>query len=171
MYMHIITSAHMTKPSYSPSDVKTRALRASGTLHPAPGAVKDELFAQHEFFDPRDHIQVKYEMVRRHRVDGEAVTEAAKLFGVSRQAFYQAQAAFESRGIAGLIPRQRGPKGAHKCTDEILDYVERRRKDLPGENYKLVAHALKKRFGVSIHPRTLDRALTKRKKKRSRRIR
>lgn len=160
----------MTKPFPSPDDAKTRALRASGTLHPAPDAVKDELFAQHEFFDPRDHIQVKYEMVRRHRVEGKAVTEAAKLFGLSRQAFYQSQAAFESRGIAGLIPRQRGPKGAHKCTDEILDFVERWRKDSPEENHKTLAPALKKRFGVNIHPRTLDRALAKRKKKRPRRI-
>jgi transposase len=148
----------------SPDDAKTQALLASGTLHPEPEAVKDELFAQHEFFDPRDQVQVKYEMVRRHLLDGKPVTDTAKLFGVSRQAYYQTHAAFETQGIAGLLPRRRGPKGAHKCTEEILDFVEEWRRKSPEGTDQTLAQSLKERFGVTIHPRTIDRALAKKKR-------
>ena len=145
-------------------DAKAEALRRQGALHPHPDTVHDEAFRQREFFDPRDLVQVRYEMLRHHQVDGQAVTEAAVAFGVSRQAFYTAEAAFEELGISGLLPRRRGPKRAHKCTDEVLDFVEQWRADSPGE--KDVTEAIQKRFGLSINPRSIERALTRRKKKR-----
>src|SRR2546425_5598176 len=72
------------------ADPKVAALRAGGALHPHPEAVRDEAFLRHPFFDPRDRVQVKYEMLRRHRVDGPPVTEVAPTFRVSPQAFYEA---------------------------------------------------------------------------------
>ena len=160
--MYLINSTIM-RPT-SPDDAKIQALRASGTLHPDPETVKDELFAQYEFFDPRDQVQVKYEMVRRHLLDGKPVTETANLFGVSRQAYYQTNAAFEAQGLAGLLPRRRGPKGAHKCTDEILNFVEGWRRESPEADDEALTQALKERFGVAIHPRTINRALAKKKR-------
>jgi transposase len=103
-------------------------------------------------------------MLRRHQVDGQAVTEVAVAFGVSRQAFYTTEAAFEQTGISGLLPRRRGPKRAHKCTDEVLDFVEQWRAASATE--KEVAEAIQKRFGVSINPRSIERALTRGKRKR-----
>jgi transposase len=143
-------------------DAKTAALRASGTLHPHPAGVRDAAFATHEFFDRRDRVQVRYEMLRRHRLDGRPVTEVADAFGVSRQGFYVAARAFAAAGIPGLLPRPRGPQRAHKCTDEILDFVERWRPDAE----ETVAAAVARHFGVAIHPRSLTRALARRKKKR-----
>ena len=55
-------------------DAKEAALAESRTLNPRPEAVRDEQFASSEFFDARDLVQVKYEMVRRVRVDGAPVT-------------------------------------------------------------------------------------------------
>lgn len=146
-------------------DPKVAALRASGTLHPHPESIRDEAFSTEEFFDRRDRLQVKYEMLRRHRVERRPVTEVAVAFGASRQAFYTTARAFEAQGIAGLLPRPRGPKRAHKCSDEILDFVERQRVEEaePGET---AAQLVERRFGVAIHPRSLDRALARRKKKR-----
>ena len=115
----------MRRPPKLPPDPKTQALREAGALHPHPEAVRDDAFVSHPFFDPRDRVQVKYEMVRRHQVDGRPVTEIAARFGVSRQTFYQTAAAFEAHGIPGLVPQRPGPKGAHKCTDAVVDYVER----------------------------------------------
>ena len=150
----------------SPPDTKTTALRAARALHPRPDAVQDETFSGHEFFDRRDRVQVKYEMLRRHRVEGKPVTEVAAAFGVSRQAFYTAGSAFRAEGIPGLLPRQRGPRRAHKCTDEVLDFVEQwRESQLPGSGDSVTA-AIRRRFGVSLHPRSIDRALARRKKKR-----
>ena len=161
----VIKITPMPKQPKSPKDAKTVALRASGTLHPHPEAVRDEAFSGHEFFDRRDRVQVKYEMLRRHRVDGHHVTEVAVTFGVSRQAFYTAERGFRAQGIAGLLPRPRGPKRAHKCTDEILDFVEKWSSQSTGPQ-ESAAQAVARRFGVSIHPRSLDRALSRRKKKR-----
>lgn len=167
LYMYIInfTSMRRSKPP-RPVDAKTAALREQGGLHPHPDAVKDEAFRTEEFFDPRDRVQVRYEMVRRHRVDGRAVTEVAASFGVSRQAFYITEATFEGHGIPGLLPRRRGPKRAHKCTDEILDFVERWRGSAMADAGETVVQAIQRRFGVTIHPRSIDHALARRKKKR-----
>ena len=55
-------------------DPKVQALRAERSLNPRPEAVRDEQFARSEFLDARDLVQVKYEMVRRARVDGESVS-------------------------------------------------------------------------------------------------
>ena len=90
-------------------DTKTRTLQQQGTLNPRPKTVRDELFLQDDFFDPRDLVQVKYEMLRRVRTEGTSVTDAAANFGFSRPSFYQAQSAFEQDGLAGLVPHKRGP--------------------------------------------------------------
>ena len=148
----------------APADPKVAALQAAGALHPRPAAVRDEAFTRHEFFDRRDQVQVKYEMLRRHRVDARPVTEVATAFGVSRQAFYAAETSFTAAGLPGLLPRPRGPKRAHKCTDEILDFVADQRAADPSRPAGAVAEAVRQRFGVAIHPRSLVRALVRRKK-------
>ena len=125
----------------APEDPKVAALQAAGALHPRPAAVRDEAFTRHEFFDRRDQVQVKYEMLRRHRVDARPVTEVATAFGVSRQAFYVAETSFTAAGLPGLLPRPRGPKRAHKCTDEILDFVEHQRAEDPSRPAAAVAEA------------------------------
>jgi transposase len=155
----------MSPKKTRPKDPKTEALQAAGALHPHPGAVQDETFSHHEFFDPRDHVQVKYEMLRRHRTEGRPVTEVAGAFGVSRQAFYTANASFETQGMSGLLPRRRGPKRAHKCTDAVLDFVEAWRTEDDAHAGDSVSEAVRHRFGVAIHPRSIERALARRKKK------
>ena len=155
----------MRRPPKLPPDAKTQALREAGALHPHPEAVRDDAFVSHPFFDPRDRVQVKYEMVRRHRVDGRPVTEVAARFGVSRQTFYQTAAAFEAHGIPGLVPKRPGPKHAHKCTDAVVDYVERWRAGEDVQPDEPLTAAVARRFGVSVHARSLDRAVARRKKK------
>jgi hypothetical protein len=128
--------------------------------------VRDEAFSRDEFFDRRDRVQVKYEMLRRHRVDQQPVTAVASSFGVSRQAFYATEAAFTAGGLPGLLPRPRGPQRAHKCTDEILDFVGRWRGGQEPDAGPTLREAVQRRFGVRIHPRSLLRALVRREKKR-----
>ena len=74
-------------------DAKSSALRQRGCLHPHAHQVSDERFAANAFFDPRDLLQVKYEMLRRVRVDGYTVSRSAASFGLSRPSFYQARVA------------------------------------------------------------------------------
>src|SRR5512132_4438509 len=98
---------------------KAQTLRQQGGLNVHPEAATDPLFQTGDFFDARDLLQVKYEMMRRVEVDKTPVTAAAAAFGLSRPAFYQAQRAVAQQGMAGLIPRKRGPHGAHKFTHTL----------------------------------------------------
>ena len=104
-------------------DAKTAELDRSGTLNPHPEGVVDPLFQNNPFFDPRDLLQARYEMLRRHRIEGQSIVETTLAFGVSRPTFYHAQTAFTERGLAGLVPRLRGPKGRHKLSGEVLQHI------------------------------------------------
>jgi transposase len=146
-------------------DPKSVALREVGALNAHPERVRDPAFAAHEFFDPRDRVQVKYEMLRRHRLEGQPVADVARTFQISRQAFYAAQDAFISQGLPGLLPQRPGPKGAHKCTEEILDFAEPWQAPDAQRPTQSLTDAIRERFGVTIHPRSLQRALARRKKK------
>jgi transposase len=162
--MYLIILTHMAHRR--PDDPKAAALRAASALHPRPQSVRDEAFAgEHEFFDPRDRVQVKYEMLRRHRVEGRPVSNVAEAFGISRQAFYVADQVFQERGIPGLLPRPRGPRRNHKCTEEVLDFVERWHAGQDVRGRETPAEAVRRHFGITVHPRSLDRALARRKKK------
>ena len=144
---------------------KQDALRRQGTLNPRPQAVKAPLFKESEFFDPQDTAQVKYEMLRQVDKEGKTVKETAASFGFSRVAFYQIKKRFEDLGMAGLLPRPRGPRGAHKLTDEVLDYVEQALTQDHSLRMPALVEKVKERFGISLHPRSLERAITGRQKK------
>ena len=116
------------KPKTRPSP-KLRALHGSGTLNLRAEAVLDPAFAHSDFFDPRDLVQVKYEMLRRVRTEGQPVADTASLFGVSRPTFYKAQTDFERCGLVGLLPAKRGPHGPHKITAEVRRFIEDLRPD------------------------------------------
>lgn len=146
------------------ADDKTRSLREQGALHPRPSDVKDELF-DGAFFDPRDVVQVRYEMLRRVNADGREVSEVAAGFGVSRPTFYKAKEDFEREGLPGLIPRKRGPKGGHKLTEEVLVELERRLQKDASLSSAALADLVREQFGREVHPRTVERALERRKKK------
>jgi transposase len=146
-------------------DTKLRTLQQHGTLNPRPKAVRDELFLQDEFFDPRDLVQVKYEMLRRVRT-GRSVTDAATNFGFSRPSFYQAQSAFEQDGLAGLVPHKRGPKEAHKITEEVLTFIGDVRQKEPSIRLPDLVNRIEERFGIKVHPRSIERSLLRHQKKR-----
>jgi transposase len=150
----------------TPENPKRKALRDSGALNPRSEDVSDELFEQNEFFDAQDLIQVKYEMLRRVEADGRTVTEAARSFGFSRPSFYQARAAFSHAGLSGLVPKKRGPRGGHKLTEEVVAYLL----DVLDREGRVSAPALVKmirdRFGVTVHRRSVERALVRKKKPR-----
>ena len=149
-----------------PSKSKLNALREHGSLNPRPETVIDELFVTVDFFDPNDLLQVKYEMVRRVCTEGQPISHAARNFGVSRPTVYQAISAFEQGGLAGLRPQRPGPRRAHKLSEEVVDFLEDALIDTPHTGTGELVAAVQKRFGVSVHPRSIERALARRKKKR-----
>jgi transposase len=152
----------MAKPKKP--DPKSLELKRTATLNPRPDSIADPLFKENPFFDPKDLLQVRYEMLRRHRVEGASVVEVANQFGVSRPTLYQAQAAFEQAGLSGLLPKPRGPKQGHKITAEIIEYVRMLRAADPGLTTVGALGAIKERFGITVHRRSLERALASKKK-------
>ena len=149
-----------------PPDPKPAALRLHGSLNRHPDRVQDPLFASGDFFDARDLVQVKYEMVRRVRTDGRPVAETASRFGVSRPTYYKLSAGFEREGIAGLLPRKRGPKGGHKLTTEVVAAPRAARVKDPAVETASLVQLAQRRFGVEVHPRTIERVLARQEKKR-----
>lgn len=142
-------------------DPKVEALRAERSLNPRPEAVTDEEFASSEFFDARDLVQVKYEMVRRVRVEGDAVSRSAAAFGFSRPSFYEAANALETSGLAGLVPARPGPRRAHKLTDEVVAFARQRLEADPSLRSVDLVEVIAGRFGLRVHPRSVERALAR----------
>jgi transposase len=143
------------------ADPKVQALRLGRCLNTRPEAVSDEQFASLEFLDARDLVQVKYEMVRRARVDGEPVSRAADAFGFSRPSFYAAQAALDRGGLAALVPARPGPKRAHKLSSEVVAFARLRRAADPKLSSQALAELIFERFGVRVHRRSVERALAR----------
>jgi transposase len=140
-------------------DPKVRALREERSLNPRPEAVRDPAFSSSEFLDARDLVQVKYEMVRRVRLDGDTVSRSAADFGFSRPSFYEAAAALDAGGLAGLVPARPGPRRAHKMSEEVVTFArEQLAADSSRRPADLVA-LIEQRFGIRIHPRSVERAL------------
>jgi hypothetical protein len=147
-------------------DPKVEALRADGALYRRADQVTDPVFATHEFFDPRDLVQVKYEMIRRVEVEAQPVAPTAAAFHFSRPSFYQAQRAFQQRGLAGLLPKKRGPRGGHKLTAEIVAFLKAVQEREPSVRPTDLARRVADRFATTVHPRSIERALVRQEKKR-----
>ena len=138
---------------------KTDALLQEGTLNSAPEKVSDPKFQQSEFFDPHDLVQVKYEMLRRVSVEDASVTDAAEEYGVSRPTYYQTRSNFDQAGIAGLVPRKRGPRGAHKLHGEVLAFLAKHVTAGEAIRSRELAMLVRQEFDLDVHPRTIERAL------------
>ena len=152
-------------PKPFPKDPKQEALRRQGTLHRRSAQVTDELFRKSDFFDPCDLLQVKYEMLRRVRVEGRPIRRVAQEFGFSRLSVYQARSAFHRAGLVGLLPAKRGPRGAHKLNKEVMAFVEEVRQQDRSLGAAELARRIRARFALVVHPRSIERALQRREKK------
>ena len=146
-------------------DPKEAALAEARCLNPHPEQVTDAEFGASDFFDARDAVQVKYEMVRKVRAGGVPVTEAAAAFGYSRPAYYAAAAALEASGLEGLVPARPGPRGGHKLTEEVLAWAEGQLAASPGLRPAQLPGLIEEAFGVRVHPRSVEKALARRRER------
>lgn len=144
---------------------KRAALRQQHALNPRPEAVRDPAFGgDNPFFDRSDLVQVKYEMLRRVREEGQPVSRAAAGFGFSRPSFYAARATFEAAGLPGLVPQRPGPRRAHKLSAPIVAALAASLATDPALSSADLARSAQERFGLSVHRRSIERALERRKK-------
>jgi transposase len=142
-------------------DPKVTALRETRCLNRHPERVRDAAFLADDFFDARDAVQVKYEMVRRVAVDGDSVTDAAAAFGYSTPSYYAAAAALAASGLEGLVAAKPGPRGGHKLTGEILAWAQDQLLADPDLRPAGLVEPIAAQFGVRVHPRSVERALAR----------
>ena len=96
-------------------------------------------------------------------VEKASVTDVSDEYGISRPTFYQAKADFEESGIAGLVPKKRGPRSPHKLQSEVLAFLETRLS--PGEPIRAreLARLIRQEFDLDVHPRTIERVVAGKK--------
>src|SRR5487761_1057764 len=129
-------------------DPKETALAETRCLNPHPEQVRDPAFLASDFFDARDAVQVKYEMVRKVKADGAPVTEAAAAFGYSRPSYYEAATALARSGLEGLVPAKPGPRAGHKLTEEICAWAGERLAADPALRPAQLPDRIEQAFGV-----------------------
>ena len=145
---------------------KQSFLRQQSTLNPRPQTVRHPSFQNSPFFDPKDLLQVKYEMLRQVHVDRRPISQAAHDFGFSRPSFYQANFHFEQTGLLGLAPVKRGPRSGHKLTPPVMEFLLAAQKSEPSLNFAQLAALAQKEFDVQVHPRSIERQFLREKKRR-----
>lgn len=146
-------------------DAKRKALQTTGTLNPRAAQVRHPLFEKSSFFDPEDLLQLKYETLRAVEIERCPIAKAARDFGLSRPTIYEAQVQFQQEGLEGLLPHKRGPKAAHKLTEEILQFFLAQRTAEPELKAEELARRVRQRYGVKLHPRTIQKALNTKAKR------
>ena len=98
-------------------------------------------------------------------VDGQPVGATAAAFGFSRVTLYQLRKRFEAEGLVGLLPQRKGPRRAHKLSDEVLTFVLQTLEADPKLRTEDLQQRIAQRFGRSVHPRSIERALARHRKK------
>jgi transposase len=140
---------------------KEDTLKENGSYNNSFERVSAGIFKTNPFFDRKDVVQVKYEMIRAASHNEGSVTEIADAYGFSRKSYYQINETFKTGGIAALIPLKTGPKGAFKLTPEVLAFIDSYIADHKNAKPKDISAALMAEKGVNIHIRTIYRYLKK----------
>lgn len=164
MSIIIITFITAQITTMDTDEQRKQRLKKEGTMHPNPDRVRSDLLAKSSFFDANDLMQMKYEMLRSVSADQQPVAEAAQMFGLSRVAYYHAQKQYQKHGLAGLLPRRRGPKHPHKFTPEVMSFIDEQLAATGGRpDWNLLSKQIEAGFGIKVHPRSVERAVKQKK--------
>jgi hypothetical protein len=132
-------------------------LRRARCLHLTPERVQDERFIeQPDFFDPKDIVQVKYELLRRCEVEGRDVAPTCLEFGFSRTTYYKVQQAFLDGGLPALMGRPRGRLKPIKVTDILRGYLIAEKAKNPKLSAREMVPALEERYHVQLSERMIQ---------------
>jgi transposase len=146
-------------------DQKSKELRKCRCLNPHPEKVTCDLFTKAGFFDPRDLLQVKYEMVRKIKVEKKPIRHAARQFGFSRPSVYKALDSFQKTGVTGLLRTKPGPRRAHKLNDSVIKFIEAQRTQNASLTLSELVNQIKNDLGVVVHRRSIQRVMNREKKR------
>ena len=140
-------------------------LKTAGAWNDRARQVDSPLFRQSDFFDPRDKVQVKYEMLRAVFADAITVAGSSSVFGYSRESFYTVAEAFRERGIVGLVDSKRGPKQPRKLTPKAQQFLVEAMQQDPAVSSRELTERLAKKLHIEVSQRSVERFRSGRKKK------
>ena len=140
---------------------KEDTLKKNGCFNNNYENVSASIFKSGPFFDKRDIVQVKYEMIRAVSKEEGSITEIADIYGFSRKSYYKINEAYEIGGLYALIPKKTGPKKPHKLTPEVLEFIDSYLIDHKNAKAQEISIQLETEKGIRIHPRTIYRYLEK----------
>lgn len=143
------------------SEAKREFLAGQGLLHGTPERVRHPLFYSLDFFDTHDLAQVRYEMLRAARVGEATVAEACRLFGFSREYFYQLERDFMARGYVALIGAPRGRRPLIGVNQEIISFLLQRKMADPRLTGEQLRQEILAAYKVDCSRRTVERVLEK----------
>lgn len=136
-------------------------LREGGCFNNNHGNVTASIFGSAPFFDKRDVVQVKYEMIRAASNGEGSVTKIAGEHGFSRKSYYQASKAFDTGGIVALVPQKKGPRGPSKMNPDVSAFIDSYSSGHANAKAKELSAALEAEKGIRVHPRTIHRHIKK----------
>jgi transposase len=67
------------------------------------------------------------------------------------------------------MPQKRGPKGAHKLSQEVLVFIDDKLNEDDQLKASTLAELIREKFGFSLHVRSVEKVLQHRKKNRKNR--
>jgi hypothetical protein len=68
--------------------------------------------------------------------------------------------------LTALVPKKPGPRRAHKLDVDVVDFLIHQRAEDPSVRAPELARRVQARFHRTVHPRSVERALARREKKR-----
>ena len=137
--------------------LKHEVLQKNGTYNKNFTKVKEQRFINDDFYDPRDLVQVKYEMLRAARETERSIDDIVGNYGFSRSGFYKIKSSFEKEGVSAFVPNKTGPQNARKLTKEHQQFIDSYLMDNPGTSSDSMAVILKVERGLEVSKRTIER--------------
>lgn len=142
---------------------KEDILKGNGTYNPRHEKVTAACFQTGVFFDSKDLVQVKYELLRSIASGECSITQASAQFGMSRESIYKNKAAYEAGGLQALVPKKTGPKGAHKLTEQGRSFLDAYAAENPSASASEMNARMREHTGIAVHNRTVERYLSKKR--------
>jgi len=142
---------------------KVEILKVNGTYNKRYDSVRKPEFLEGGFYDPRDVVQVKYEMLRDAEDSGQAIGAVASKFGFSRTAYYNIKESFEKNGMSALIPEKTGPKKPHRLTETLQEFVDEYVIGHPNASSAEIVAVIQSEKSEVVSKRTIERYKSKKK--------
>jgi hypothetical protein len=105
-----------------------------------------------------DEVTCKLAMLIAGECLGLGPSEAAKVFGYSKQRYFQLRDAFAQHGAAALVNHRPGPSHHYRCTPEVVRQVIRHRFLDPEASAEVIAQKLTQ-IDLPVSTRSVERII------------